>query len=150
MRIEVTEEKLQQFKELVETLEKLNSDSDYPLHMALTAMVNEHINNLSDDQVIQLSEDRGYKVVPSLQEIMFGDGKHIISTVMQRPPGIGSEWAGFCVTKQDCSVGEKFETNAEYDTDLGAFLRIVSTNPVSLDMIIKACEHAKKELPKEK
>lgn len=104
----------------------------------------------SDEQLIKQLEARGYAVGKDMQEIMLGDGKHIISAVMQRPPGIGSEWAGFCVTRQDCPVGEKFETNAEYDTDLGAFLRIVSTNPVSLDMIIKACEHAKKELPKEK
>ena len=84
---------------------------------------------------------------PNLFDIELGNGDKIISDLYNEKAG----WGGFCISNGKCSVGEIIETGAETDNDLEAFLRIRTTNPESLDVIIAACERAKaRMIPKQK
>lgn len=74
-------------------------------------------------------------------EVVLGHGDKLVRDVSNSDDG----WAGFCISHGECQVGHKIKAG-ETDNDLGAFLRIRTHNPDSLDVIIAACERAKMKL----
>ncbi len=76
-----------------------------------------------------------------MTDIELGFGNKIISDIHNHEEG----WAGFCVSHGNCPVGEEIYAG-KTDIELGAFLRIRTSNPDSLDVIIEACERAKSSL----
>ena len=74
-----------------------------------------------------------------MNEIQLGNADTLISDINNEAEG----WAGVCFSEHDCEVGEEFKTDAKTDNELGAFFRIISTNPKSLDVLIEALQRAK-------
>lgn len=75
----------------------------------------------------------------NMQTIELGKGEHVISDIHNDD----ENWAGFSITLAKCAVGQIYDTDATTDIELGAFFRIITTNPASLDVIISACTRAK-------
>ena len=77
--------------------------------------------------------------------IELGNADHVITDVLLEDEGL----AGIAFTLQQCPIGEEFETEAKTDIEMHSYLRIISSKPESLDVIIAACERAKARLEDE-
>ncbi len=71
--------------------------------------------------------------------IELGNGDTVITDIL----GPEAKWAGVCFTRHECPVGTYVDMGADTDIEMGAFFRIVATDPKSLDVLIAACERAK-------
>jgi hypothetical protein len=78
----------------------------------------------------------------TMMQIELGHGDKLVTDTHNFEEG----WAGFCISDGDCAVGETIDMRVETDLELKPELRIITKNPKSLDVIIAACERAKKYL----
>ena len=76
-------------------------------------------------------------------DIELGKGNTIVSDVHN----VDGKWAGICISYGEARTGELVELEGDTDEEIGAVLRIRSTNPKSLDVVIAACERAKALIP---
>lgn len=73
-----------------------------------------------------------------MQTIELGHGDTLITDIFNKDEG----WAGICLSDGRCEVGEFADTDAKTDEELGAYLRIITSNQRSLEVIIEACKRA--------
>ena len=76
-------------------------------------------------------------------EIKLGNGDKLVTDIYD---DINGEWAGIAISDGTTPVGDFAETGADRVSDLEPELTITTSNPLSLDVIIQACERAKKHL----
>ena len=77
-----------------------------------------------------------------MQTVTLGRGDTMISVIH------AEDFAGMCFHKQNLPIGQETdEHRGKTDEDIGAFLRIITTDARSLDVLITACERAKAFLP---
>ena len=75
-------------------------------------------------------------------EIELGSGDVIISDIHN----VKDKWAGVAFSQGECKVGEYVENGGKTDIEIGAYFRIISTNPKSLDVLINALWRARRQL----
>lgn len=75
-----------------------------------------------------------------------GKGDIIVSDIREKDED--AEWQGVCFTRRESGeVGDNVQgMEGKTTTEVGAFLRIISTDPASLNILIMACEIAKLRL----
>ncbi len=80
---------------------------------------------------------------PESLNIELGHGDKLITDIYDDKNGV---WAGISISHGKCPVGEFIDTGADRVLDLSPVVTITTASPKSLDVLIAACERAKKHL----
>ncbi|MGY8872167.1 MAG: hypothetical protein ACKVJE_17145 [Pseudomonadales bacterium] len=76
-------------------------------------------------------------------QIELGHGDKLVTDIYDDANG---NWAGIAISEGSTPVGEFAETGVDRVNELDPEITIITSNPASLDVIIQACERAKKHL----
>ena len=75
------------------------------------------------------------------EEIILGQGNTIVSDIFADD----GSWIGIAFSEFKCAVGETVDTGAVTVEDLDPLVTIKADHPMSLDMVIAACQRAKEK-----
>ena len=97
-------------------------------------MLEEEGNRHSLYSLADATEDVALDEFRRLADIEMGHGNLVISDIHNADEG----WVGVAFTDDNCPVGEYFDTDAETDNEMGAFMRIRTSNRKSIQVLIYA------------